>query len=262
MEPLDEAFEVPGRPRPLYRPLIETLEEAPLEALRVRAQSEAREAGLDFGAGDPMRVDPVPRLVGIEEWRRLEAGLLQRARALNEFVIDVYGKQVIVDAGVVPRHVIETSSGYEPAMSGLLDPEVPPATVFGFDLVRDGRGELLVLEDNARMPSGACYALALREIVEPLLDAGLAPQPIDGYPTALGEAIRAAAPAGPTQAGAAILSEGPGAAAWFEHRALAGSLGIPIVLPADLETSGKRLFARLGGERHPIAVLYRRLDED
>jgi uncharacterized circularly permuted ATP-grasp superfamily protein len=261
MEPLDEAFAAPGRPRPLYRPLIEALEETPLEALRERAQCEAGAIGLDFGEGKPMRVDPVPRLIGLEEWRELEIGLLQRARALNEFVLDVCGEQRIVAAGVVPRRVIDTSSGYEPAMRGLLDPTVPPASVIGFDLVRDGRGDLLVLEDNARMPSGACYALALRGIVEPLLNAEPAPLPVGGYMEALGASIRAASPAGDS-AHAAILSEGPKSGAWFEHRALADRLDLPVVLPDELETSGERLFARAGRERLPIDVLYRRLDED
>jgi uncharacterized circularly permuted ATP-grasp superfamily protein len=261
MEPLDEAFAAPGRPRRLYEPLIEALDGVSLEALRERARSEAAAIGLDFGEGEPMRVDPVPRLIGLEEWQALEAGLLQRARALNEFVLDVYGERRIVAAGVVPGHLIETSSGYEPAMNGLLDPEVPPASVFGFDLVRDGRGELLVLEDNARMPSGACYALALRGIVEPLLDTGLAPLPIDGYTAALGAAIRAASPAGDSTR-AAILSEGPGSGAWFEHRALAEALDVRLVHPDELEPSGERLFARDGRERLPIDVLYRRLDDD
>ena len=111
------------------------------------------------------------------------------------------------------------------------------------------------------MPSGACFALALRGIVEPLLDTSLAPLPIDGYTTALGAAIRAASPASGS-ARAAILSEGPGSGAWFEHRALAEALDVPLVLPDELEPSGERLFARVGRERLPIDVLYRRLDDD
>ena len=54
-------------------------------------------------------------------------------------------------------------------MRGLLDPGVPPATVAGMDLIRDADGELLVLEDNLRMPSGATYAIAVREAVGPAL---------------------------------------------------------------------------------------------
>jgi uncharacterized circularly permuted ATP-grasp superfamily protein len=91
----------------------------------------------------------------------LEAGLLQRSRALNAFLADAYGDQRIFEAGAVPRRLLETSPGYEPRMRGLLDPEEPAAAVAGFDLVRDATGALLVLEDNLRMPSGASYATAL-----------------------------------------------------------------------------------------------------
>ena len=106
----------------------------------------------------------------------LEAGLLQRARALNAFLADAYGGQRIFDAGVVPRRLLETSLGYEPRMRGLLDPRVPAATVAGLDLIRDADGTLLVLEDNLRMPSGSTYALAVREAVEPALGAATRPR--------------------------------------------------------------------------------------
>ena len=118
-----------------------------------------------------MVVDPVPRVIDAAEWEPLEAGLLQRARALNAFLLDAYGDQRIFEDGVVPRRLLETSQGYEPLMRGLLDPGVPPATVAGMDLIRDADGELLVLEDNLRMPSGATYAIAVREAVGPELGA-------------------------------------------------------------------------------------------
>ncbi len=107
--------------------------------LRERVQSDAEEIGLTFGPGRPIAVDPVPRLIEAVEWEALEAGLAQRARALNAFLADAYGEQRIFAEGIVPRRLLETSAGYEPLMRGLLDLELPPATVAGLDLVRDAR---------------------------------------------------------------------------------------------------------------------------
>jgi uncharacterized circularly permuted ATP-grasp superfamily protein len=205
----------------------------------------------------------VPRLIDGAEWETLEAGLLQRAGALNAFLADAYGGQRIFDAGVVPRRLLETSEGYAPAMHGLLDPAVPPATVAGLDLVRGRDGELRVLEDNLRMPSGAAYALAVRELVEPEVGAALRPLDHGSYLARLGEALRATAPEGRDEPLVAILSDGPENGAWYEHERIGGELGLPIVRPDQLESSRGRVFARLSGaDRRQVDVLYRRQDAD
>jgi carboxylate-amine ligase len=147
-------------------------------------------------------------------------------------------------------------------MRGLLDPEVPPATVAGLDLVRDEEGELRVLEDNLRMPSGACYAMGVREVVAPEIDAPLVPRELGDYTEALRAAILAAAPAGREEPAAAILSDGPENGAWYEHERFGRELGLPVVGLQQLETSRGRLFARRGRDREQIDVIYRRLDAD
>ncbi|MGN6256599.1 MAG: circularly permuted type 2 ATP-grasp protein [Solirubrobacterales bacterium] len=259
----DEAFDSDGTPRPHYTPLLEALAEEDLKALRERVEAQVESHGLTFGEGEPIAVDPVPRLLTAEEWARLEAGLLQRARALNAFLLDAYGPQRIFDADVVPRRLLETSEGWAPAMQGLLDPEAPPATVAGLDLVRGRDGELRVLEDNLRMPSGATYALAVREIVEPEIGAGLRPCGHGDYLEQLGAALRGAAPAGRDEPVVAILSDGPENGAWYEHERIGHELGFPIVTPDQLELSRERIFARLSRERRvQVDVVYRRQDTD
>src|ERR1700759_3746797 len=193
----DEAFAQTGTTRSPYAMVVDALARQDLVELRERVRSNVDRIGLSFGPGGPMTVDPVPRVIDATEWEALEAGLLQRARALNAFVLDAYGDPRILAAGAVPMRLLETSQGYEPLMRGLLDPAVPPATVAGMDLIRDAEGELLVLEDNLRMPSGATYAIAVREAVGPEFgpEATARLRSPDGYVARLGEAIRAAAPA-------------------------------------------------------------------
>jgi uncharacterized circularly permuted ATP-grasp superfamily protein len=258
----DEAFATTGAPRPPYAELIEALAQQDLEELRGRIRSRVTAAGLKFGPGRELAVDLVPRLIAAAEWEALEPGLVQRARALNEFLADAYGPQRIFEAGVVPRHLLETAEGYEPAMRGLVDPSVPPATVAGLDLIRDEQGELRVLEDNLRMPSGAAYALAVREAVAPEIEMPVCPRDLGGYGELLGVALRAAAPPGREEPSVAILSDGPESGAWYEHQRFGRELGIAVVTPEQLKTSRGRLFARRGGAREQVDVVYRRLEED
>ncbi len=246
----DEAFAETGTARPPYVTVVDALARHNLVELRERVRSNVAEIGLSFGPGRPLAVDPVPRIFDAAEWAPLEAGLLQRARALNAFLLDAYGDQRIFE---------------EPLMRGLLDPGVPPETVAGMDLIRDAAGELLVLEDNLRMPSGATYAIAVREAVGPefgpAATAGLrAP---DGYVARLGEAIRAAAPSQhAAEPVAAILSDGPESGAYYEHERLGRELSLPGVTPAQLSATRGRPPAQIGPNRVPLDVTYRRLDED
>jgi uncharacterized circularly permuted ATP-grasp superfamily protein len=258
----DEAFDIGGAARPHYTPLLEALEGTDLGELRSRVEARVAGQGLTFGPDEPIAVDPVPRLIEAAEWETLEPGLLQRARALNAFVADAYGPQRIIDAGVVPRRLIESSDGYEPVMHGLVDPAVPSATIAGLDLVRDEEGRFRVLEDNLRMPSGACYALAVREVVAPEIPIALLPRPLEDYLEAIRAALFAAAPEDRAEPTVAILSDGPENGAWYEHERFGRELGLPVVTPEQLEVSRGRLFARRGREREQVDVLYRRLDED
>jgi uncharacterized circularly permuted ATP-grasp superfamily protein len=261
----DEAFAKTGTARPPYVTVIDALARHDLVELRERVRSNIEEIGLSFGPGNPMVVDPVPRVIDAAEWEKLETGLLQRARALNAFLLDAYGDQRIFEDGVVPRRLLETSQGYEPLMRGLLDPGIPPATVAGMDLIRDADGELMVLEDNLRMPSGATYAIAVREAVGPEFGpeatAGL--RRPDGYVERLGEAIRAAAPSQhAAEPMAAILSDGPESGAYYEHERIARELSLPVVTPSQLSSTRGRLHAQIGRKQVQLDVIYRRLDED
>src|SRR4051794_32759261 len=95
----DEAFVATGVPRPPYAELLGALARQNLVVLRERVRSNVGRLGLSFGERR-FEVDPVPRLIALPEWERLRAGLFQRARALNAFVLDVYGGQRIFDADV------------------------------------------------------------------------------------------------------------------------------------------------------------------
>ena len=261
----DEAFEDDGTPRELYAELLATLAETDLEALRGSVAGELEAAGVDFGEGEgtTFPMDPVPRLISGVEWSLLERGLAQRARALGSFLADAYGDRAIVTAGRVPARVIESADHFEPWMMGV--PVTLAGCVSGLDLVRGSDGVLRVLEDNVRTPSGMAYMAAVRSALDGHLPCGDRSRRLDPAPAfdLLADGLRAAAPDGRGDPSLALLSDGPGNSAWWEHAEIARRLGVPIVSPDELFVRRGRLHARLedGGTRE-LQVVYRRTDED
>lgn len=259
----DEAFEVAGRPRPHYEEAIAALGEADLPALSEQVRRAIDERGVRFRAGDhnePFVVDPVPRIIDAAEWEALAAGLEQRTRGLNAFVADAYGDRRIFDAGVVPERVLEGAEHYEDQMEGV---EVGAhAGVAGLDVVRDADGRFLVLEDNARTPSGMLYAEAALEAVDESLEGPEHSRSGSFRWTMLSEVLYCSAPDGVDEPFSVLLSDGPRNSAWWEHETIARRLGIPIVTLEDLEIRLGRLHVRVDGRSRAVDVVYRRTDED
>jgi len=110
----------------------------------------------------------VPRIVPAEDWRRLSAGLVQRVRALDRFVGDVYGERAVVRDGIVPDWVLDRSPELRPS-GALTRHDGVRAQVAGVDLVRDTDGNWCVIEDNLRVPSGIGYAMQNRRLTTSVL---------------------------------------------------------------------------------------------
>lgn len=261
----DEAFSAPDEVREPYREVLEGLEGCDLRKLSEAVSRDAADRGMSFGDGDeePFPLDPLPRIIEPDEWELLERGLAQRARTLNAFLADVYGERELVRAGKIPEHVVESADRLEPDMRSLPALELP-AGVAGFDIVRDVTGELLVLEDNLRTPSGGAYATEAREILDAhlLFQAPAARLPL-GLAECLATTLRAAAPPGCDEPAAVLLSDGPASSAYWEHRILARQLGIPLAAAGDLEIRKGRVWVRSQGSSggRPVDVIYRRTDE-
>jgi uncharacterized circularly permuted ATP-grasp superfamily protein len=224
------------------------LADADLVRLRRAVHEAAERAGLLDRPGLPL--DPVPRVLAAEEWDELKVGLAQRAKALSAFVADAYGPRRIVQAGVVPARVIETSERYEPQMRGVEPPGGQWVGIAGLDLVREPSGAFLVLEDNVMTPSGFGYAAAAREAVAGSLDHREALRDYDELPALLAGAL----PGGYV----IVLSEGPENGAYWEHEWAAAQIGAPLVRPEELRLDGDRL---RHGER-VVDGIYRRTDAD
>jgi uncharacterized circularly permuted ATP-grasp superfamily protein len=260
----DEDRDVAGAFRPGYAELFAALEGVDLAALSAVVARHVEAHGVTF-AERAFVVDPVPRLIPGVQWDALAVGLAQRARALNRFLLDAYGEQRIVGAGIVSGPDLHDAEGFEPDLVGRLPEHVAPAAIIGFDVVRDPGGAFLVLEDNLRTPSGFVYALAAREALLEILPPGAPePRPIDPVTYELiAQVLRAAAPPGCADPSIVILTDGPSNVAYAEHARTADRLDVPLVTLDQLIADGNRLRVRLpSGRERGVDVLYRRCDED
>ena len=240
--PFDEAWIEPGVVRPHYLSLLDAVADFGPSQLSDAVSQALADAEVTFG-GSAFVVDPVPRVITADEWRQLEAGLTQRARALNRFLIDACGAQEIVAAGVVVRAVLDTAEGFEVDLVGRLPPYPWPAALIGFDVVRASDGEFLVLEDNLRTPSGLAYAIAARAAVRASLsDVLTPPTPLEpAMWELLSAAMRAATPADAAGGVVVVLTDGPDNVAYYEHALLARGLGAVLATPQELVRDGDRL---------------------
>src|SRR3954454_13765228 len=259
----DEAFEAEDVPRPHYERLIGELGHTDLHALDLAVSGDLHSRGVAFHTAmsdSRFRMDPVPRLFAADEWDELAAGLAQRVRAMNAFLADAYGSRRIVDAGVVPAHVIEEADGFEPSMCDVRVPHGAYAGMAGLDVARGADGRLLVLEDNLRTPSGIAYMEAARDTLEERLpeSAHQEKRSIAEVYDVLGDALRRAAPDGVDEPSVVLLSDGSSNSAWFEHETIARRLDVPLVGLHELEPRAGRLFARVGRRLREVHVLYRR----
>ncbi|HEY5878830.1 MAG TPA: circularly permuted type 2 ATP-grasp protein [Nakamurella sp.] len=275
--PLDEAVAEDGTVRPGYMAIVEALTPGGVDGLRATAKDldQRRVAeGISFIAEidgvlteQPFPLDPIPRVIGLDDWTAIHAGLAQRARALNAFLDDVYGPMRIVQEGVIPESVVRECPGFLPAAADLAPGGRPRATVVGFDLLHAPHGEWVVLEDNLRVPSGLAYAVANRRTAAAELPV-LHPWPGLRSPETVGADLlaalrQAAAPRCPRDTPqVAVLSDGPANSAWYEHRLLAELMGVPVVTPADLSFDEAGVTAMVAGAPMPVDVLYRRLGDD
>ena len=258
----DEAVTEAGLPRRSSVGALTAVGRRAVDELAAVVNGDVARDGVCFHSVDGDQafvIDPVPRVIGADEWATLEAGLAQRVRALNAFVADVYGPRRIVEAGVVPARVVDSAEYHEPMMQGLRPPGDIWIGVAGLDLVRDHTGRFLVLEDNVRTPSGFAYACAARRALVSHLELGPAdaPRPLDGLTGMLAATLRAVAP-DEGDPRAVVLTDGEHNAAYWEHEWTAAALGVPLVEPDQLELRDLRLW--LDGE--PVDVVYRRTNAD
>ncbi len=275
----DELIDEDGMARPPAAQLVTHLRKLGMAEIQARqdlADLDILAAGITFtvyhdglGIDRAWPMDIVPRIIEAGEWRAVERGLVQRMRALNAFIEDVYNERRCVADGVFPAELLEHSVNYRPQCEGMRLKYGVWAHICGTDLVRDRDGRFYVLEDNLRVPSGVSYVLQNRLISKRAFADVFRSQsvlPVDSYPEELFKLLVSLAPDHVEQQGrrptVVVLTPGVYNSAYFEHSFLAQRMGVALVEGRDLVVSGDdRLYMKTIDGLEPVDVVYRRVDD-
>jgi uncharacterized circularly permuted ATP-grasp superfamily protein/uncharacterized alpha-E superfamily protein len=270
----DELFEVPGCPRSHWEGLFDELAATTADDIRERqaaAERSLRESGVSYnvyadpkGVDRPWELDVLPLVIASPEWRRIEAGIAQRAELLNRILADLYGAQTLLKSGSIPASLVFGQSGFLPAAHGMKVPGGVFLHVYAADLARSPDGRWWVMADRTQAPSGAGYALENRLVVArtfPHLYRDLHVQHLAQFFATLRDSLQNLAPDGDGQKLTVLLTAGPFNETYFEHTLLARYLGFPLVEGADLTVrEGKVWLKTLGGLKRVHAILRRQDD--
>ena len=271
----DEMFESTGRPRAHYAAVYERTRDIGSDFLQRRrkmADVAFRNQGITFTVyGDASGVerifpfDLMPRIIPANEWDIIERGLVQRIAALNLFCNDIYHDQRILRERVIPPEMIYSAKFFRREMIGLSVPHDIYAHICGTDLIRDTKGQYLVLEDNCRTPSGVSYVLENREVLKrvfPNLFGSYRVRAIEDYPHNLLQCLKHVAPPGTDEPTVVVLTPGIFNSAYFEHSFLARQMGVELVEGRDLVVENNFVYMRTTAGLRRVDVIHRRIDDD
>jgi len=271
----DEMFAGDGSIRPHYRAICERLKGLPHEEMLQKQKAVDRaflRQGVTFtvynddqGTERIFPFDLFPRIIPAGEWEVLEKGLTQRMQALNLFLKDIYSDQRIIEEGLIPRPHIESAAHFRPEFMNVPVPKDIYIHICGTDLIRDRQGEYLVLEDNARSPSGVSYLLENRDAMKkvfPHFFPNTGTRSVERYTEDLLETLKYIAPVGVDDPTAVLLTPGVYNSAYFEHSLLARRMGIEIVEGSDLIVENGYVYMRTTDGLERVHVIYRRIDDD
>jgi uncharacterized circularly permuted ATP-grasp superfamily protein len=272
----DEMLNEDGTPRAAYAAYHKWFTEQDSTHLKQKARDAEeffRRTGITFAVyGDDeaeerlIPFDIIPRIVTARQWTKLSRGIEQRVRAINAFLQDIYHRQEIVRAGRLPVELLVKNEAFVSQMIGFTPPGGVYTHIVGIDLVRTGPDDFLVLEDNARTPSGVSYMLENRETMMnmfPELFSTIRVRNVSDYPKNLRASLsRVAPPACTGDPVVAVLTPGIHNSAYFEHAFLADQMGAELVEGHDIRIVNGRVAMRTTRGYQPIDVLYRRLDDE
>ncbi|KKC02254.1 circularly permuted type 2 ATP-grasp protein [Mycobacterium nebraskense] len=266
----DEMFDAQGTVRGPYKGIYAELAPSDASELKARAEALGRafiDQGITFslsGQERPFPLDLVPRVISAAEWSRLERGIIQRVKALEMYLDDIYGDQEILNDDIIPRRLVTSCEHFHRQAMGIVPPNGVRIHVAGIDLIRDEKGNFRVLEDNLRSPSGVSYVMENRRTmarVFPNLFATHRVRAVDDYASHLLRALRNSAATNEADPTVVVLTPGVHNSAYFEHSLLARQMGVELVEGRDLFCRDNQVYMRTTEGEVQVDVIYRRIDD-
>jgi len=269
----DEMIGADGALRAHWRGYIDGLATLGRDELARRADAVARrvrEAGVFhrvYGAERdlerPWPLSFAPVVIEAQEWRAIEAGVIQRARLIEATLADAYGPQRMIGEGVLPPAAVAGSPDFLRPMVGAKPKGGRFLHFYAADLGRGPDGRWWVLQDRTQAPSGAGFALGNRVALSRVLPEtmrDLDVQRVAGFFQALRQSL--AALSRRDMGRVCLMTPGPFNDTYFEHAYLARYLGFLLVEGDDLAIRNDNVFVRTVAGLRQIDVLIRRVDAD
>ena len=266
-------FDDSGKVRTIYSHFGKFLSETKLDSLNQMKEFSNqffKNQGVTFtvyhdnkGVEKIFPFDIIPRIINSNEWEIIEKGIIQRITALNFFLKDVYHEKFIIKDDVIPASLLINNDCYLRQMMRLEVPKNIYTHISGVDLIRDKSGELFVLEDNLRTPSGVCYMLENRQISRRLYPSIMPKKKIkdvSNYPQILYQQLASLSnKKNPT---IVLLTPGLYNSAYYEHSTLARLMGVELVEGRDLLMDNNKVFMKTSKGLEKVDIIYRRVDDD
>jgi uncharacterized circularly permuted ATP-grasp superfamily protein/uncharacterized alpha-E superfamily protein len=274
-EAYDELLGADRSVRPHFAPLFAALEELSPPELQRRAESCQRlvgEQGITYNVyGDPhgmerpWQLDPIPFIIAPEEWRPLEAGLIQRATLLNKILADCYGAQKLIHTRWLSPALVFAQPDFLRPCHGIRLRHDTYLHFYAADLARSPDGRWWVVSDRTQIPTGAGYALANR-----LATSRILPEPfrdnhvhrLAGFFRDVQNTLAQLAPRQQDKARVVMLTPGPHNETYFEQAYLARYLGYMLVEGQDLTVRDNLVFLKTLSGLERVDVILRRVDDD
>lgn len=270
---LDDACTADGSIKPEWDYLLRSLRDLGPAALRER-ELKARRILRDDGAsytfvsgngsqGSSWQLDPVPYVIGSEDWAEIEAGLLERSELFNLILRDLYGERSLLRHGALPPEALFSHGGFLRACHGIQMPGEHELIVHAVDMVRQRDGSMCVLSDRTQAPSGSGYVLENRTVMSrvfPSLYRDSHVHRIASYYQRLRLKLSSLSPSDKAPR-IALLTPGGQYENYFEHTYLANYLGLSLVQSGDLVVRNGFLWMKSLDGLTQVDVLLRRVDD-
>lgn len=270
---LDDARAADGSTKAEWAYLLDSLRNLGPDALRAR-QLKARRILRDDGAsytifseqGSPStawELDPVPYIIGSQDWARIEAGLLERSELFNLILRDIYGPRTLLRHGALPPEALFSHGGFLRACQGIQVPGEHELIMHAADMVRQHDGSMCVLSDRTQAPSGTGYALENRTVMSrvfPSLYRDSHVHRVASYFQRLRLKLSSLSPSDEAPR-IALLTPGSQYENYFEHTFLANYLGLSLVQSGDLVVRNGFLWMKSLDGLARVDVLLRKVDD-
>ena len=274
-ELFDESFTDAGALRPHYEQFIDSISRIGDSELKRRWENSRRlihEQGITYNVyGDtrgmerPWELDPVPLLIAADEWRALEAGLIQRATLLNKILADSYGPQELIRSAWLPPALVFGQPDFLRPCHGIHPAQNRFLIFYAADLARSPDGRWWVVSDRTQIPTGAGYALANRLITSRTLPEAFRDcqvQRLAGFFCETQKSLAQFAPRGVENPRIVLLTPGAHNETYFEQAYLARYLGYTLVEGQDLTVRDDKVFLKTLAGLEAVDVILRRVDDE